>query len=93
VLTRNRKAITIAVMIVATLGLLLTPTSSRAEAWGCLLEYRNCGRCAYFLLGRAVVSLDLEGFIEAVLYGLDCDIDLYHCIAYGQHHDYTGCKI
>lgn len=56
---------------------------------GCLSEYGDCGDCAKQALRDAFWEGDLEDFMDAYVDGIDCDIDLAHCLLYGHHHDYS----
>ena len=59
-----------------------------AEA-GCLTEQRSCRNCASQMLKTAIFRLDPWGVLDANVALWDCDIDLYHCIIFGQHHEAT----
>jgi hypothetical protein len=74
-----------AAILVAAATVLSLPSSAAA---GCLREFGDCGDCAEAALGRAFWSLDLGGVADAWVDGIDCDLDLMHCILWGQHHDY-----
>ncbi len=73
-------------------GLLLVTAAasmpSIAEA-GCLTEQRSCRGCARKMLKRAMFRFDAGGVLDANVALWDCDIDLYHCVFFGQHHDTT----
>lgn len=76
-------------------GLLLVIVSSAlpsvAEA-GCLTEQRGCRSCASRMLKKAMFRFSVIGILEANVALWDCDIDLYHCIILGQHHD-AACAV
>ncbi len=59
-----------------------------AEA-GCLGEHSECRKCARQALRRSVWRLDLGGIRDANIAMWDCDIDLYHCVLLGSHHDFA----
>ena len=72
---------------VTVLGLLAaTPTAALA---GCLKEFGDCGDCAESAMLNALSNFDLGGAMDAYVDGIDCDIDLYHCVLIGQHHGYS----
>ena len=74
----------LALLLVAATMLAL-PASATA---GCLREFGDCGDCAEQALARAFWNLDPGGMADAWVDGIDCDIDLMHCMLWGQHHDY-----
>ena len=75
------------VMLITTVALLPAFTAP-AEA-GCLREWEGCGECANRAYWRALRNLDLKGAGEAFTDAIDCDIDLYHCVAMAVHHNYV----
>ena len=72
-----------ALVIVATLSL------APAAYAGCLTEFKFCGDCATKHMYNAMRELDFGGMADAQLEGWDCEIDLFHCVMYAHHHDYT----
>ena len=70
-------------------GLLLVIASATlpgaAEA-GCLTEQRSCRDCASRMLKKAMFRFSPSGILDANVALWDCDIDLYHCVIFGQHH-------
>lgn len=56
---------------------------------GCISEYQQCGDCAKRKSRVALQKRDWRLYFEAVLDGVDCDIDLYHCLFQGRHHRYS----
>lgn len=56
---------------------------------GCLREWDACGECVRKAARRAVRDADVGELLWAVVDGIDCDIDLYHCVVLGQHHRYV----
>ena len=78
-----------AVILLVTASLVSLPGTAAA---GCLREFGNCGDCAEAALRSAIWSLDLGGIADAYVDGIDCDLDLMHCILWGQHHNYS-CSI
>ena len=81
--TRLLPAILAATMVVS--------MPSRAEA-GCLSEHDGCVQCARRLLRSAMLRFDLGGIRAANVALWDCEIDLYHCVLFGQHHE-TSCAL
>ena len=78
-----------AVIVLLTAAVLSLPGAAAA---GCLKEFGKCGDCAEQALERAFWDLDFGGMADAYVDGIDCDLDLMHCIMWAQHHDY-GCGI
>lgn len=78
------------VVLVAGVFLVLAATSlpSVVEA-GCLSEQRGCRACASRMLKKAMFRFSVSGILDANVALWDCDIDLYHCIIFGQHHEAT----
>ncbi len=74
----------ILIMTVALLPALVAPAQA-----GCLREWEGCGNCATRAYWRAVRNLDGKGMGDAFVDALDCDIDLFHCIAMAVHHNYV----
>jgi hypothetical protein len=74
------------VVIAAMLVVLAAVVPQFAEA-GCLGEDSACRDCARKMLKRAMWRFDLGGIRDANIAMWDCDIDLYHCILFGQHHE------
>ncbi len=72
-------------LLLAAVTLLSFPSSAAA---GCLREFGDCGDCAEQALLEAIWSLDPGGVADAWVDGIDCDLDLMHCILWGQHHEY-----
>ena len=72
------------IMTVALLPALVAPAQA-----GCLREWEKCGDCATRAYWRAVRNLDLGAAGDAFVDALDCDIDLFHCMAMAVHHTYT----
>lgn len=71
-------------------GLFLVTASvmlSRVAEAGCLSEQRSCRACASRMLKRAMFRFDARGILDANVALWDCDIDLYHCVIFGQHHE------
>ena len=64
-----------------------------AALGGCLSEYNSCRNCALAKLMRSIKNIDFWGIIEAQSDATDCQIDLYHCILLGQHHDSSSCSV
>lgn len=58
-----------------------------AEA-GCLVEANTCESCAKRSLWEAMKGFSLSGILDANRELWDCDIDLYHCVFFGSHHEY-----
>lgn len=52
---------------------------------GCFAEFDECGEC---VVKRFRENLTFWGYIDGVRDGIDCEIDLYHCIVLGAHHKY-----
>lgn len=75
-----------AVILLITAALVSVPGSASA---GCLREFGACGDCAEAAMGRAIWSLDFGGIADAYVDGIDCDLDLMHCILWGAHHNYS----
>lgn len=75
-----------AVVALLTATVLSLPVAASA---GCLKEFGECGDCAEKALERAIWDLDLGGMADAYVDGIDCDIDLMHCLLMGQHHTYS----
>lgn len=59
---------------------------------GCLSEQRSCRDCASRMLKKAMFRFSLSGILDANVALWDCDIDLYHCVIFGQHHG-TACAV
>ena len=59
---------------------------------GCFREYNTCIDCAQEKAWAAVKSLDLGGFMDAQADAVDCQIDTYHGVILGKHHEYR-CSI
>ena len=74
------------VVLLAVATLVSLPGSAAA---GCLREFGDCGDCAEAAMSRAMWSLDLGGMADAYVDAIDCDLDLMHCILWGQHHNYS----
>lgn len=72
-------------LLLAAITLLALPGSATA---GCLREFGNCGDCAEQALGKAIRDLDIGGIADAYVDGIDCDLDLMHCLVWGHHHTY-----
>lgn len=68
--------------------LVVSLSSLRAAEAGCLAEFRTCGGCAERRFDRGFWNLDFEEMAYAFEDALDCEIDLIHCIGFGQHHRY-----
>ncbi len=81
---RHALALSLAIAVLASL-----PGSATA---GCLREFGECGDCAEKALKEAIWDLDLGGITDAWIDGIDCDLDFYHCLVWGQHHSY-GCGL
>ena len=62
---------------------------AQPAAAGCLKEYGQCGDCAQEAMVDALFDLDVGGAIDAYVDAMDCDIDLFHCILFDSHHDYS----
>jgi hypothetical protein len=75
------------VLLIATVAL-MPALAAPAEA-GCLREWESCGACATKAYWRAVRNLDGKGAADAFTDAIDCDIDLFHCIAMAVHHNYV----
>ena len=78
---------TAAIALVATLSLLAAVAPANA---GCLREYGNCGDCARAAIWRAIFDFEFEDATDAWVDGIDCDIDLLHCLLYDNHHEYCN---
>ncbi len=78
-----------AIVLAAALGLLsgVAPASA-----GCLRDYGKCGDCARQAMIDAFWELSIGDAMDAYVDGIDCDIDLLHCILYDSHHSY-GCGV
>jgi hypothetical protein len=76
------------VILVAAMAVSL-PTQAEA---GCLSEHDGCVQCARRMLRSAMLRFDLGGIREANVALWDCEIDLYHCVLFGQHHE-TSCAL
>lgn len=74
---------------VVTLVTIFSLSSIPAAEAGCLSEYRECGNCANKRFNRALWNLDFDEMSRAFDDALDCEIDLMHCIFFGQHHQYS----
>lgn len=59
---------------------------------GCLSEQRTCRDCASRMLKKAMFRFSPSGILDANIALWDCDIDLYHCVIFGQHHG-TACAV
>jgi len=70
------------------LAVVITLANAMPAAAGCMVEYDKCGDCARKHLRDAILSLDFGGLEDAYLEGVDCDIDMVHCVMLGMHHDY-----
>jgi len=81
-----QRAIALAIIVV----LASLASAAPAEA-GCLREWDACGDCAKRALYAALVNLDFEAFEDAYVDGIDCDIDVIHCLMFDRHHTYK-CK-
>lgn len=75
------------VLLITTVAL-LPAIAAPAEA-GCLREWQGCGECAQRAYWRALSRLDMKGAGEAFVDAIDCDIDLFHCVAMAVHHTYV----
>lgn len=84
-LFRNTLQRTVALAIIVVLTSLAS--AAPAEA-GCLREYDACGDCAKKAMYAALWDLDFGALEDAYLDGVDCDIDVIHCLMFGQHHKY-----
>ena len=78
-----QRTIVLALIVVLTSLAIAAP----AEA-GCLREWEACGDCAEQALWKAIFDLDFEGLGDAYVDGLDCHIDLIHCLMFDRHHQY-----
>lgn len=56
---------------------------------GCLREYGDCGDCARAAMIDAIRDRSVGDAMDAYVDAIDCDIDLMHCVVYGQHHSYS----
>lgn len=82
---RTRPGI-VAMALIAALAIgLVAPGATLA---GCLTEFNDCGDCAHKLLFEALRNLRFGDAADAYVYGLDCEIDLVHCLAFAHHHTY-----
>jgi len=75
------------VLLITTVAL-LPALAAPAEA-GCIREWQGCGECASKAYWRALRRLDPKGAGEAFADAIDCDIDLFHCVAMAVHHNYV----
>ncbi len=84
-LIRNtlRRTIALAIIVVLTSLAIAAPVEA-----GCLREWEACGDCATKALYAAIFALDIEAFEDAYVDGLDCDIDVIHCLMFDRHHEY-----
>jgi len=76
-------------------GVFLVATSTvlpRVAEAGCLTEQRSCRSCASRMLKKAMFRFSARGILAANVALWDCDINLYHCVIFGQHHG-TACAI
>ena len=73
----------------AVVVLALVAMATPASALGCLTEFDDCGRCAEEMLFDAIRDLSPGDAIRAYVYGIDCEIDLIHCMLYADHHTYS----
>lgn len=71
------------------LAVVLTLAGSTTAYAGCLREYGECGDCARQAMIDAILDTDIGDAIDAYVDGVDCDIDLFHCILYDSHHSYS----
>jgi hypothetical protein len=62
-----------------------------AEA-GCMLEFEDCADCAKKMMRAGFKRRDLDLMLDGWGLAVDCEIDLYHCIVLGKHHE-TRCRI
>jgi len=76
---------TAAILLVTIVGLVAAGPASA----GCLREFGKCGDCAERAMNAALWDLDPGGVLDAYVDGVDCDIDLLHCIVYDSHHSYS----
>ena len=79
-------------VVVAVLVVLVSSTLPGTAQAGCLTEQRSCRNCASRMLKKAIFRLSPIGILEANAALWDCDIDLYHCVIFGQHHG-TACAL
>ena len=84
-LLRNTLQRAIALAIIVVLASLAS--AAPAEA-GCLREWDACGDCAKKAMYAALKKLDFGAFEDAYVDGIDCDIDVIHCLMYDHHHTY-----
>jgi hypothetical protein len=82
-LTVNR--FVLGVLLITTIAL-LPALVAPAEA-GCLREWEGCGGCASKAYWRALRRLDIRGMGDAFTDAVDCDIDLFHCVAMAVDHN------
>jgi hypothetical protein len=75
------------VLLITTVAL-LPALAAPAEA-GCIREWEGCGVCATRSYWRAIRNLDLKGAGHAFADAIDCDIDMFHCVAMAVHHNYV----
>jgi len=81
-----------AVLVAGVLLLIASAALPGVAEAGCLTEQRSCRNCASRMLRKAMFRLDAGGILDANVALWDCDIDLYHCVIFGQHHD-TACAL
>ncbi len=84
--TKTRGAVMAIAVMALTAGL-----ATSADA-GCLREWGQCGDCAERKMWDAIMNLDFGQAADAYVDAADCDIDLFHCLVYADHHDYRGCR-
>ena len=84
--TKTRFSAMVLAVIAVVAGL-----ATGADAAGCLREFGQCGDCAEDKLWEGIRNVDLSKVADAYVDGLDCEIDLMHCILYAHHHSYGSC--
>jgi hypothetical protein len=75
---------TVVLILALLLGAGLYPNFADA---GYLTAHNGCRQCARQMLKRAMWRFDVFGIKDANVATWDCDLDLYHCVLFGQHHE------
>ena len=83
VLKKRRTLLALMVLV------LIASFASAAPAHaGCAKEYDDCGKCARKMFYDAVMNLSFGELNDAYIYGIDCDIDMIHCLLFAKNHSY-----
>lgn len=75
--------------VLLVLGVSLIPLVAEA---GCMMEFQDCADCAKKMMRTGLRSRNLGLMMDGWGLAVDCEIDLYHCILLGKHHE-TRCRI